>query len=124
MEIQTIWVTIAATDIERSRQFYQQIFEQEPMIYNPGIYAEFEKSGLRLGIYQPRSSEFTEAEFPRMSLCLQVENLEQAISQMTQIGAEIGQIINASHGREVYVYDCDRNRIILYEPAYSAFHSH
>jgi predicted enzyme related to lactoylglutathione lyase len=116
MEIKNVWVTIAAEEFERSVQFYRQVFEREPIAYRADRYAEFEILGLRLGIYKPRLTEFSEVEFPRMSLCLQVENLDIAIETMKRLGSAIGDVVEASHGRELYAYDPDGNRLILYEP--------
>jgi predicted enzyme related to lactoylglutathione lyase len=116
MKIERSWVTIAAAEFERSVQFYRQVFEREPIAYSAERYAEFEILGVRLGIYKPRLTEFSEVEFPRMSLCLQVENLDIAIEHVKRLESAIGEIIEASHGRELYAYDPDGNRLILYEP--------
>ncbi len=51
-----------------------------------------------------------------MSLCLDVENLEVAIAHLTQLGyPPSGDIITASHGREMYAYDPDGNWLILHQ---------
>jgi predicted enzyme related to lactoylglutathione lyase len=117
MEIRKAWVTIAAQDLERSISFYSQLFAQQPISEIPNKYAEFEVSGLRLGIYQPRSNELqSNGEFPIVSLCLEVEDLEEAIEHLTKIGASVGETIRSSHGIECYAYDPHGNRIILYQP--------
>lgn len=117
MEIRKAWVTIAAQDLARSIEFYRQLFRQEPISEMPNKYAEFDIAGLRLGIYQPRSTELQpSSEFPTMSLCVEVENLEAAIDHLKQIGASSGEIIPSSHGKELFAYDPDGNRIILYQP--------
>ncbi len=118
MQIQTAWVTIAASDFEGLIEFYRQILRSNPIALIPNVYAEFQVAELRLGIYQPRGSEAAvDSRFPRISLCLQVESLESAIEHLIKIGyLHSGDIITASHGRELYVYDPDGNRIILYQP--------
>ncbi|EKQ68223.1 Glyoxalase/Bleomycin resistance protein/Dioxygenase superfamily [Leptolyngbyaceae cyanobacterium JSC-12] len=51
-----------------------------------------------------------------MSLCLEVENLEGAIAHLTQLGyPPPGEILTASHGREIYAYDPDGNWLILHQ---------
>ncbi|MCU0552219.1 MAG: glyoxalase [Leptolyngbya sp. Prado105] len=120
MRIQKAWVTIAAVQFDRSVQFYQQLFQQAPQLFTPEKYAEFEAFGIRLGIYCPTSEESPEKApitlFPAVSLCLQIEKLEDAIALLDQVDAFVSEIRTPSHGREAYAYDPDGNRIILYEP--------
>ena len=52
----------------------------------------------------------------RMSICLQVPNLAEVIRELSAINYPVGNIITASHGQELYVYDPDGNRLIFYEP--------
>ncbi|MFM6271339.1 MAG: hypothetical protein ACKPFA_33295, partial [Dolichospermum sp.] len=50
------------------------------------------------------------------SLCLEVNNLESAISYLTSLGyPPLGIIYTASHGKEIYAYDPDGNRLILHQ---------
>lgn len=113
------FVTLAASDFEPSVQFYQQLFGQEPFPYFPPIYAEFQLKGLTLGIFCPKvshHSEFGDSVGSGMSLCLEVENLEDAIAFLGEIGyPPTGEITTASHGREIYVYDPAQNRLILHQ---------
>ena len=73
---------------------------------------------MRLGIFKPKASnqaEFINSTQSSMSLCLEVKDLEAAIAHLTKIGCPPpGQIVTASHGREIYAYDPDGNRIILH----------
>ena len=51
-----------------------------------------------------------------MSICLEVDDLKDAIAFLTEIGyPSSGDIIVSSHGKELYVYDPSGNRIILYQ---------
>jgi hypothetical protein len=51
-----------------------------------------------------------------MSLCLEVASLEDSIDKLTQLGyPPLAQITTASHGREIYAYDPDGNRLILHQ---------
>ena len=51
-----------------------------------------------------------------MSLCLEVEQLETAIEHLRCLGfPPLGEIVVASHGREIYAYDPAGNRLILHE---------
>jgi hypothetical protein len=100
-------------------QFYAQLLEQEPKSYIPKVYAEFQLSGLRLGIFNPKENhraEFEHSAQSSMSLCLEVNDLEEAIAHLTRLGyPPPGEITTASHGREIYAYDPDRNRLILHQ---------
>ncbi|MBD1845065.1 VOC family protein [Cyanobacteria bacterium FACHB-63] len=120
MRIQKAWVTIAAVEFDRSVQFYRHLFQQEPTLFTPAKYAEFEAFGIRLGIYRPTTEESPEKApimlFPAVSLCVQIENLESVIAHLAQVEAFVGEVRSVSHGREAYAYDPDGNRIILYEP--------
>jgi predicted enzyme related to lactoylglutathione lyase len=115
----TAFVTLAATDAETLVQFYAQLLEQEPKPYIPNVYAEFQLSGLRLGIFKPKQShrvEFENSAQSGMSLCLEVDDLEEAIAHLTTLGyPPPGEITTASHGREIYAYDPAGNRLILHQ---------
>lgn len=112
-------VTLATDNLEKLVLFYTEFLQQEPQPYLQSVYAEFQISGLRLGIFQPKlqaQAEFENIGKGRMSLCLEVEDLEGAIAYLTNIGyPPPGEIITASHGREVYAYDPDGNRLILHQ---------
>lgn len=112
-------VTLAAKDIELLVSFYQQLLEQTPTTQIHDVYAEFQLPGLRLGIFQPKASnreEFANSAQSGMSLCLEVTDIEIAIAHLTKIGyPPPGQIATTSHGKEIYAYDPEGNRIILHQ---------
>jgi predicted enzyme related to lactoylglutathione lyase len=113
------FATLAATDMDTLVGFYAQLLAQEPKLYIPDVYAEFQLSGLRLGIFKPKEShrvEFENSAQSGMSLCLEVDDLEKAIAHLTSIGyPPPGEITTASHGREIYAYDPANNRLILHQ---------
>ena len=113
------FVTLATSDLDKLVLFYTEFWQQKPQIYRQNVYAELQISGLRLGIFQPDKSnnaEFANSRNSSMSLCLEVENLESAIAQITNIGyPPPGEIVTASHGKEIYAYDPDGNRLILHQ---------
>ena len=113
------FVTLATRNIDKLVLFYTAFWQQEPQIYRQNVYAEFQVPGLRLGIFQPDKSnnaEFANSRNSSMSLCLEVENLANAIAHLTNIGyPPPGEIITASHGKEVYACDPDGNRLILHQ---------
>ncbi|MEL6495327.1 MAG: VOC family protein [Cyanobacteria bacterium J06623_7] len=117
-----VFVTIATNKVLLLAKFYAQLLDRQPKILRPPIYAELELGNLRLAIFQPkaeRMNEFVNAA-SSMSLCLEVENLEQAIARVENLGCPPpGEIIAASHGREIYAYDPDGNRLILHQSARS-----
>lgn len=113
------FITLAATDIETLVHFYSQLLNQEPKRYIPNVYAEFQLSGLRLAIFKPKQNnlqEFANSAQSSISLCVEVENLENAIAHLTRMGyAPPGEILTASHGREIYAFDPAGNRLILHQ---------
>lgn len=113
------FVTLAATDIDTLVQFYVQLLAQEPKLYIPDVYAEFQLSGLRLGIFKPKENhrvEFENSAQSGMSLCLEVDDLEKAIAHLASMGyPPPGKITTASHGREISAYDPANNRLILHQ---------
>jgi predicted enzyme related to lactoylglutathione lyase len=113
------FVTIASINFDRVVEFYTQFLGLTPQPYIPAVYAEFAIAGLKLGIFCPKSShedEFGHSSQSGMSLCLEVDSLEDAIDKLTQFGyPPLGQITTASHGREIYAYDPDGNRLILHQ---------
>ncbi len=112
-------VTLAAVNIKGLVDFYTQFLEQKPTTIIPNVYAEFQLSSLRLGIFKPKptnASEFEAISKSKISLCLEVSNLETAIAHLTALGyPPPGKIAIASHGREIYAYDPEGNRLILHQ---------
>jgi len=113
------FVTIATTDIENIVLFYTDFLGEKPIKLIPNVYGEFQLIGVKLGIFQPKKtneSEFINSLKSKISLCLEVSNLEDAIAHLTALGyPPPGKITTASHGREIYAYDPDGNRIILHQ---------
>jgi predicted enzyme related to lactoylglutathione lyase len=112
------FVTIAAADWPRSVAFYTALTGDSPRSVIPGRYGEFMLAGLQLAIYQPKTLEITLPErYPILSICLQVPDLDEAIGELGTIGYPVSMgIQKVSHGCEVYIYDPDGNRLILYQP--------
>lgn len=112
-------MTLAALDFDQLVQFYQKLLNQKPNPYISSVYAEFQLKGLNLGIFKPKAShqqEFANSFGSGMSLCLEVENIEDAIAHLTIMGyPPTGDLTLASHGKEIYAYDPDGNRLILHQ---------
>jgi catechol 2,3-dioxygenase-like lactoylglutathione lyase family enzyme len=117
--ITTAFVTIATINFDIIVDFYTQFLGSVPQPYLPQVYAEFSIAGLRLGIFAPkvdRQAEFSQPRQSGMSLCLEVESLEDSIGILAQLGYRpAGEITTASHGREIYADDPDGNRLILHQ---------
>jgi catechol 2,3-dioxygenase-like lactoylglutathione lyase family enzyme len=118
------FVTIGASNWEKSVEFYQLLLDQAPLMILPKAYAEFQLPGLHLGIYRPgpaaagSTSRLSPADQGRLSLCLTVDSLEAALAHLAAIGHPVaGPIGMASHGREAFATDPDGNRLILYQPS-------
>lgn len=114
-------VTIASVNFDLVVEFYTQFLAVTPQPYIPHVYAEFAIAGVRLGIFCPKPSNRDEFGHPSqsgMSMCLEVDNLDRSIDKLAQLGyPPSGQISTASHGREIYAYDPDGNRLILHQSA-------
>ena len=116
LSCRSAWVTLAAGEFDRAIEFYGRLLDQPPTSLIPNVYAEFQLPGLRLGIYKPKQNQPLFSTPPAISLCLEVEDLEAAIDHLTQLGnPPPGEILTPSHGREIYAYDPDGNRLILYQ---------
>ncbi|MBW4473596.1 MAG: VOC family protein [Stenomitos rutilans HA7619-LM2] len=116
----TALLTLATPHFASLTQFYSQLLNLQPAVLRPNIYAEFHLSGLKLGIFHPKATPHSPLPTPHsltgLSLCLEVENLEAAIAHLAQLGyPPSGDIITASHGREIYAYDPDGNWLILHQ---------
>jgi hypothetical protein len=60
--------------------------------------------------------EWLAGECLGMSLCIEVESLEATIAHLTDLGCPPpGEVITASHGREIYAYDPEGNWLILHQ---------
>lgn len=115
----TVFVALADLEGETLAQFYAQLLKCEPTFSVPQVYTEFQLPGLRLGIFKPKighQSEFVAPSSGSMSLCIEVENLPEAIAHLTTVGyPPPGEIMQTSHGQEIYAYDPAGNRLILHQ---------
>lgn len=113
------FVALASVNFEQLVGFYSGLLDQSARPYQRDRYAEFQLPGLRLAIFKPKSdqtSQFAAPSSGAMSLCLEVTDLEGAIAHLTRLGyAPPGSVLTASHGREIYAYDPDGNRLILHQ---------
>ncbi|WP_017661623.1 VOC family protein [Baaleninema simplex] len=119
MNISEIFVTIASLNVDEMVGFYAHLFDCSPKTQILGKYAEFWMPGLKLVIFKPQKTHLCEFDDPArsgLSLCVEVDNLEDAIARLNDLGhPPPGDITVASHGREIYAYDLDGNRLILHE---------
>jgi hypothetical protein len=115
----TCFVAIADLDGYTLKQFYRALLEQDPAVDIPNVYAEFALAGLRIGLFKPSNTHHVEFQSPSsgsMGLCIEVESIESAIAHLTSLGCPPpGQIQQTSHGREIYAYDPQGNRLIIHE---------
>ncbi|MGD1901508.1 MAG: VOC family protein [Geitlerinemataceae cyanobacterium] len=118
-QIAEVFVTIASVELSRSAAFYRDFFNLELVAHSPERYAEFRLPGLRLAIFCPSAahrSEFARSAGSGLSFCVEVADLDEAIARLVEMGyPPPGEVIVASHGREVYAYDPDGNRLILHQ---------
>lgn len=117
--LQTLYVTLASDHLQELVAFYQALLGCAPHHHTPERYAEFWLPGLKLALFKPSADHRQEFFNPAgsMSLCLEVENLHDAIATVTALGyPPPGTITHASHGQEIYAYDPSGNRLILHQP--------
>lgn len=111
------FATLASHDISTLVTFYTQLLGQ-PKQYIWEVYAEFQLPSMRLGIFKPKVTNQQEFESAKsgMSICLEVVDLEEAITYLAAMGyPPPGDILTVSHGREIYAYDPAGNRLILHQ---------
>ena len=113
------FITIATTDLDKTVEFYRQFLQLDTKTYIPNTYAEFQLEKLKLAIFKPKENniiEFNNSQNSGLSICLEVVDLDKAIAKLKAMGyPPPGEIITASHGREIYAYDPTGNRLILHE---------
>jgi predicted enzyme related to lactoylglutathione lyase len=111
------FITLAAPQWGRSIAFYRQLLNQEPEALQADRYGAFDLGSWKMAIYRPKLEELEPpGTYPALSLCFQVPDLDQTLVHLANLNLDPGPIQTVSHGREVYLYDPDGNRIILYEP--------
>ncbi|MEL6553539.1 MAG: VOC family protein [Cyanobacteria bacterium J06621_11] len=112
------FVALASNQLAAQVEFYRALLNIEPVPCSDR-YAEFRLRGLRLAIFVPKpdnASLFAADTSGAMSLCVEIEDLENAIAHLKAIGHSLNSsIMKASHGKEIYVYDPDGNRLILHQ---------
>ncbi|MBD2260672.1 glyoxalase [Pseudanabaena sp. FACHB-2040] len=113
------FLTLGSDQFERLVGFYQGLLQQVAQPYWPDRYAEFALPGMKLALFRPQVGQQAEFDQPAqggLSLCLEVVDLEGAIAHLTTLGyPPPGPVMIASHGREIYAYDPDGNRLILHQ---------
>ena len=111
------FVALASTQLNRQVDFYRAFLAIEPVPSTP-TYAEFRLPGLRLALFTPKanhSEAFSHGAGSSLSLCLEVKDLKGAIARLKSLNyPPPGEIMNTSHGQEIYAYDPDGNRLILH----------
>lgn len=122
--IERSFITIAVTDWPQSLKFYQCLLQLPPQALQPDRYAEFHPPGCTMALYVARPEESSQPTdqlaYPSMSLCLQVKSISAILPHLQMLDYEPPAGIQySSHGAEIYVYDPNGNRIILYEPNHS-----
>jgi len=113
-----VFITIGAEPWREVVDFYTNFFLVSPQPCAENRYAEFQLGSLCLGIFKPSADHIDEFQgnSGSLSFCVEVESLEQAIAQVIAAKGTVSpNIVEASHGRECYVYDPLINRIILHE---------
>lgn len=117
LTLREAFLALASDNFEPLVQFYRHLLNHPPDTYLANVYAEFHLPNLKLGIFRPKVPPSPLPPFSyRMSLCLEVENLETAIAHLADLGyPPPGEILTASHGREIYAYDPDGNWLILHQ---------
>ncbi len=111
------FLTLATNQWQRAVDFYGHLLAQSPQAVQPNRFAAFDLQGLRLAIYCPKVEEkILLPTYPALSICLQVPSLAQSLIHLQNLNLDPGTVQTSSHGREVYLYDPDGNRIIIYEP--------
>lgn len=114
------FVALATADFDRTVDFYQTLLAQAPKPLMPQRYAEFQLGeSLSLALFPPKPEQqnaFALTSAGPLSLCLEVEDLEGAISHLDAQSCAHGPVLTASHGQEVYAYDPQGNRLIIYQP--------
>ena len=112
------FVALASKQLDRQVDFYAKLLQTKPSL-QADSYAEFHLPGLRIGLFMPQAShvhEFHTNTSGPMSLCLEVDDLEGAIAHLKTLGhAPPGKIMQTPHGKEIYAYDPDGNRLILHQ---------
>ncbi|MBR8828942.1 MAG: VOC family protein [Gomphosphaeria aponina SAG 52.96 = DSM 107014] len=118
LKYQDAFVALGAINFDLLINFYGELLGEKPDKYIPNVYGEFKLTGLRLGIFKPKENHLEEFGGGKsgMSLCLEVDDLEEAIAFLTQMGyAPPGKITIAAHGKEIYAFDPEGNRLILHQ---------
>lgn len=111
-------IALGAAHFEEVIQFYEKLFGTKPADAIGQSYVEFNVAGLRLGIFKPREHnvekfENKSREGHGLSICFQLQNLDELIAECRAKGFEITDPIPTKHGREAFLYDPQHNRLIF-----------
>lgn len=114
------FVALATAHFDSTVDFYQTLLAQSPKPLMAQRYAEFQLGeSLSLAIFPPKPEQkeaFALNSAGPLSLCLEVADLEGAIAHLDVQSCPHGPVLTASHGQEVYAYDPQGNRLIIYQP--------
>ena len=113
-----VFIALASKNVKKQVAFYSGLLQTKPTVNTSG-YAELSISNLKIAIFQPsadNASEFAAVSSGAMSFCLEVSNIDGIVGYLTDLGYSVpGEIMQTSHGKEIYAYDPDGNRVILHQ---------
>jgi len=116
--ISELFIALSSNNVGKQVTFYRTLLQTQPKV-TTSRYAEFCLTGLKIAIFQPsadNASEFAAASSGSMSFCLEVNDIESAIAHLKTLGYPLSnEIMHTSHGKEIYAYDPDGNRLILHQ---------
>ena len=120
LSLRRAFIALATPNFARTVAFYQTLLEESPKPFMAERYAEFNLGdSLSLAIFPPKpeqQEEFALTSAGPLSLCLEVADLDRAIAHLDAQACPHGKILKASHGQEIYAYDPEGNRLIIYQP--------
>lgn len=111
-------IALGAARFEEVVAFYEKLFGTKPIDAIGQSYVEFDIAGLRIGIFKPRETNLEKFENKDrdghgLSICFQLQHLDDLIAECRAKGFDIGDPITTRHGREAFLYDPQHNRLIF-----------
>jgi len=114
------FAAIGSEAFDRAVAFYVGLLGREPDERAGDTYAAFLLPGLKLGVFRPSRARVEGFRNPTarqvgLNLVLRVPDLARAAAEVERLGGSADAPFDAPHGRELYAYDPDGNRLILVE---------
>ena len=93
------------TDMERAKTFYNVVFDAPTVVESPG-WTTFDLGGFELALHIAPESEIANRRMPQAGLNVEVDSIEEILSDIERLGGRLVEIREPKDGIPVRLASC------------------